>query len=84
MIAWRAELIAAKTKQAMPILSFLLREPDGHHRGGAVRRCRPSGKGMKLVADRVPACASVSMMDLSVEAEAFGAKAHFMPVRCPR
>jgi len=31
-------------------------------------------KGMKAVADRVSAAASLSMMDLSVEAEAFGSK----------
>ena len=29
-------------------------------------------QGMKLVADRVPSAASVSLMDLSVEAECFG------------
>ena len=31
-------------------------------------------KGMKLVADRVPSAAAVSFMDLSLEAEAFGAE----------
>ena len=34
-------------------------------------------KGMKMVADRVDSSAAVSMMDLSVEAEAFGAQSRF-------
>lgn len=33
-------------------------------------------RGMKLVADRVAAAAAVSLMDLSVEAEAFGSSVH--------
>lgn len=38
---------------------------------------------MKAVADRTDALASVSMMDLSVEAEAFGAKTHVSPDEVP-
>jgi uroporphyrinogen decarboxylase len=40
-------------------------------------------KGMKLVADRVDAAASVSLMDLSVEAEAFGASIHISEDEVP-
>ena len=40
-------------------------------------------KGMKAVADRVPSAASVSMMDLSVEAEAFGSQVKVSDIEVP-
>ena len=40
-------------------------------------------KGMKLIADRVDAAASVSMMDLSVEAETFGSEIRFSDDEVP-
>ena len=56
----------------MPVLSF----PSVHLLGITVRELISDSdmqaKGMKMVADRVPSAASVSLMDLSVEAEAFG------------
>ncbi len=83
MKAWAADLIAAKTKQAMPVLSFpcvsLMDITVEQLTADAALQAR----GMKLVADRVPACASVSMMDLSVEAEAFGSEALFLPGEVP-
>lgn len=57
----------------MPILSF----PSVQLMDISVRELISSSdmqaKGMKMIADRVDSAASVSMMDLSVEAEAFGA-----------
>ena len=83
MRAWREELTAAKTKQAMPILSFPCVSLMDITVEELCADAALQARGMKLVADRVPACASVSMMDLSVEAEAFGARAHFMPGEVP-
>jgi len=40
-------------------------------------------KGMKMIADKVPSAASVSFMDLSVEAECFGAKINFSENEVP-
>ncbi len=76
-------MIAAKTKQAMPILSFPCVSLMDITVEELCADAALQARGMKLVADRVPACASVSMMDLSVEAEAFGARAHFMPGEVP-
>jgi len=72
MKQWAAELIAAPAKKPFPILSF----PSAQLLGISVRELISSSEsqaqGMKLIADRVDAAASVSLMDLSVEAEAFG------------
>lgn len=72
MQQWLQDLRDAKVKKAMPILSF----PAIQLMGISVRELISSGdaqaRGMKLIADRTDAAASVSLMDLSVEAECFG------------
>ncbi len=73
MKQWISDLREAATKRALPILSF----PSIQLMNTTVRELISSpamqAKGMKLIADRIDSAASVSMMDLSVEAEAFGA-----------
>ena len=73
---WAAELIAASVKKPLPLLSF----PCAALMDVTVRQLihdsSLQARGMKLVADRVPSAAAVSLMDLSVEAEAFGASIH--------
>jgi len=74
MHQWVQAQIDAPAKRAIPILSF----PSIQLLGVTVRElCFSSelqAEGMARVARRVPSGASVSMMDLSVEAEAFGAQ----------
>lgn len=74
MKQWLLELRNAPVKKALPILSF----PAVQLMGISVRELiSDSGRqaeGMKLVADRTDAAASVSLMDLSVEAECFGSE----------
>lgn len=83
MKAWAADVIKAKEKAPLPILSF----PSVSLLGVSVTELTADAdlqaRGMKLVADRVPALAAVSMMDLSVEAEAFGANVRFLPNEVP-
>lgn len=71
---WILDIIGTEPKKAFPILSF----PSVHLLGISVAQLLSSSelqaKGMKAIADRCDTLASVSMMDLSVEAEAFGAK----------
>ena len=71
---WMEDIRTSPVKRAMPILSF----PSIQLMKCTVRELvmdsALQAKGMKLVADRVDSCAAVSMMDLSVEAEAFGAE----------
>ena len=71
---WVRAQFGTGRKKPMPILSF----PAISLLGVSVRKLiADSGlqaEGMKAVAERCPTAASVSMMDLSVEAEAFGCK----------
>ncbi len=71
---WINEQIAASHKKAIPVLSFPSIQLMDITVKELIADSDLQAKGMKLVADRVPSGASVSMMDLSVEAEAFGAK----------
>lgn len=74
MKQWLAGLLAAERKKAMPVLSF----PSISLMGITVREliadADTQAKGMKLIAERTDAAAAVSMMDLSLEAEAFGSE----------
>ncbi|MBQ8497275.1 MAG: uroporphyrinogen decarboxylase family protein [Clostridia bacterium] len=83
MRSWADALRNAKIKKAMPILSF----PSVQLMGISVRELIASAdmqaKGMKMIADRIDSAASVSMMDLSVEAEAFGAAVRFSDDEVP-
>lgn len=74
MYQWVEELKTTGMKKTTPVLSF----PCVQLMGITVRELISSSdvqaQGMKLVADRVPSGASVSMMDLSLEAECFGSE----------
>lgn len=71
---WLDNLRNAPVKKAFPILSF----PSISLMGITVRELIEDSdlqaQGMKRIADRVDSAAAVSMMDLSVEAEAFGSQ----------
>lgn len=73
MSVWLEALRNATNKKPLPILSF----PCVSLLGVTVRELISDSdlqaKGMKAVADRTDAAAAVSFMDLSVEAECFGA-----------
>ena len=72
MKQWVADLIGTHSKKPMPILSF----PSVSLLGVTVREVISDSTlqahGMRGVAENTPAAASVSFMDLSVEAECFG------------
>ena len=73
MKQWVLGLIGTHPKKPMPILSF----PSVNLLGVSVRELISDStlqaRGMQAVAENTPAAASVSFMDLSVEAECFGA-----------
>ena len=62
MKKWMEDWKTSPVKKAFPILSF-----------PAIQLMGIRAKGMKLVAERTDSLASVSLMDLSLEAECFGA-----------
>ena len=72
MKAWLENMKNAKEKRAIPILSFPSVQLMDITVKELISDSDMQAKGMKMIADRVPSAASVSMMDLSVEAEAFG------------
>ena len=74
MKQWRLDTLGASRKKAIPVLSF----PSIQLQGITVRELISSSdaqaQGMAAIARRCPTGAAVSMMDLSVEAECFGAQ----------
>ena len=74
MTRWRAELLTAPRKKALPVLSFpcvsLLNIPVSELIASSERQAA----GMQAVAREVNSAAAVNLMDLSVEAECFGAQ----------
>lgn len=69
---WLSDMIQSPVKKAMPILSFPAIQLMGINVKELISSSEAQARGMKLIADRTDACASVSLMDLSVEAECFG------------
>jgi uroporphyrinogen decarboxylase len=83
MKQWAADQIAAKTKKAIPVLSFPSTSLMGISVDDLIRSSENQARGMKLIAERVDSGASLSMMDLSVEAEAFGSQIQFTEGEVP-
>jgi len=83
MTAWIQDMISKPAKKPMPILSF----PSVQWLNASVLELLSDSDlmadGMRLVAERTDAAASVSFMDLSVEAEAFGAPIGFRKDEVP-
>ena len=84
MMKWVDDAIAAEKKQGLLVLSFPAIQKMGITVKDLVRSSDLQAQAMKIVADLTPeACASVSMMDLSLEAEAFGSTAVFSEDEVP-
>ena len=83
MKQWAMELMVAPIKKPLPLLSFPCAQLMGVSVRELVSDAALQARGMKLVADRVDSAASVSLMDLSVEAEAFGAAIHTSEAEVP-
>lgn len=73
MRKWLEDIKTMQVKKAMPILSFPCVQLLDISVKELISSADNQAKGMKAVADRVDSLASVSFMDLSLEAEAFGA-----------
>ncbi len=84
MMAWVEETLAAKEKQGFLVLSFPAIQKMGITVKELIASSELQAQAMKLVADETPkAAAAVSMMDLSLEAEAFGSTVHFSDDEVP-
>ena len=83
MKCWLEEMRKTPTKKAMPLLSFPAVQMMDISVRELVLSSEAQAKAMQLVADNTDAAASVSLMDLSVEAEAFGASVRFSDDEVP-
>lgn len=83
MKQWIAEYMANPVKKAMPILSFPGVQMIGHTVDELVRSGELQAQCMKAIADRFPTGAAFSLMDLSVEAEAFGSPVRYSEDEVP-
>jgi len=83
MKQWVKEQIGANVKKAMPVLSFPSNQLMGITVKELISDSDLQSKGMKMIADRCDTAASLSMMDLSLEAEAFGSKIAVSDVEVP-
>lgn len=74
MRKWLDDIRESSVKKAMPILTFPAVQLLGVSVKELISNSDMQAKGMKLIAERTDASAAVSFMDLSVEAECFGAE----------
>ena len=83
MKQWKENIIAAPKKTALPVLSFPCVQLMGITVKQLISDSTRLVEGMKKVAERTDSLASLSMMDLSVEAEAFGSEIRKSDVEVP-
>ena len=73
----------AEKKRGLPILSFPASQKLGVSVGELVKSSELQARAMETVANETDTLAAVSLMDLSVEAEAFGAEVKFSDDEVP-
>ncbi|MBE5893465.1 MAG: methyltransferase [Lachnospiraceae bacterium] len=83
MKQWVADMIAAPTKKAMPVLSFPAIQLMNITVKELISSSDLQAQAMKVVADNTDSAGSVSLMDLSVEAECFGSTIHISDDEVP-
>lgn len=84
MMKWIDDTIAAEQKKGFLVLSFPAIQKMGITVKELIASSDLQAEAMKIVADSTPsAAAAVSMMDLSLEAEAFGSTVHFSDDEVP-
>ncbi len=80
-LLWEAAIPGSK--RALPILSFPAAQKLGVTVEALVKSASLQAKAMEIVARETDTIAAVSLMDLSIEAEAFGAKVRFTEGEVP-
>ena len=80
---WLRDMIGEGKKKPLPVLSFPSIQLLGISVKELVYSSEKQAEGMAAVAKRCDASAAVSMMDLSVEAECFGANIHITEDEVP-
>ncbi len=83
MQEWKHRLMHQEIKQAMPIMTHPGIEMIGKRVIDAVKDGEIQFRAIKAIADTYPVAASTMMMDLTVEAEAFGSTVNFSDHEVP-
>jgi uroporphyrinogen decarboxylase len=83
MQEWKHHLMHQEIKQAMPIMTHPGIEMIGKRVIDAVKDGEIQFRAIKAIADTYPVAASTMMMDLTVEAEAFGSTVNFSDHEVP-
>lgn len=83
MKQWLREQVQNDVKKPIPVLSFPSTQLLNISVIDLISSSEMQAKGMKMIADRCDTGASLSMMDLSVEAQAFGAEVRFTEDEVP-
>lgn len=83
MNRWVKELLQEEKKRPVPVLSFPAIQLMGITVKELISSSDLQAEGMRLVAERVNSAASVSLMDLSIEAECFGSEIKFSDDEVP-
>jgi len=78
-----SDTIASPIKKAAPVLSFPIIQDMGITVNDLVNSDVYQAEAISRVAKRVPSALALSFMDLSVEAECFGAEILFRPDEIP-
>ena len=83
MTQWASALMAKRERSAIPILTHPGIEMCGRNVQEAVTDGRVHYQAIRKLCDAYPSAAATTIMDLTVEAEAFGAEVAFAPGEVP-
>ncbi len=83
MVTWREAVIASPRRTAIPIMTHPGIQLLGKNVHDAVTDGRVHFEAVRTLARSFPAAAATMMMDLSVEAEAFGSPVRFADDEVP-
>lgn len=83
MKQWMADVIRQKEVTAIPVMTHLGIEQNGHTVSEAVKNGRVHAEAVVTLARKYPSAAACTIMDLTVEAEAFGAEIVFSDEAVP-
>lgn len=83
MLDWKRDVIMSAYKRAIPVISFPSVQQLGCTVNEMIHSSDLQARGMKLIADETPSLASLSMMNLTVEAECFGSEVKYADDQIP-
>jgi uroporphyrinogen decarboxylase len=83
MVLWAKSVLASSERLAIPIMTHPGIDLTGHTVNETVHSSRLHSEAVRAVSKAYPTAASTMIMDLSVEAEAFGAKVRFSEDEVP-